>query len=406
MNRTPPSLAFIMLLAAVIATTPLAIDMYLPAMPQLATSLQTTGLLVQQSLSIFLAFYGIGMLLFGPLADAIGRRPLALWGLAIFCVASLLLSQTESIEWFLTWRALQALAGSAATVVIPGIIRALYQEHTAKGMSYVSMMMMLAPLLAPAIGSLVLFVASWHWIFVVLAGYAMVIGALAAKFLPEINSKAERSKLDFFGSYQVVFAHRQARPLIAISMFASFSFFCFLTAVPFVYIEFFKVDEQTFSLLFGTNVLMLILANFTNSRLVTRFGSHQMLKAGWCSALLFASGLLAVSLAGLPLLWTVLMIAPLMASLGLIATNADALILIAFPKHSGTATAVIGTLRFGIGALAGPLLALFANGSNVPFATLMFAGVVAITIARLFVKPTAVPGTAAQPNHQLSASSD
>jgi len=390
MNRASPSLALIMLLAAVIATTPLAIDMYLPAMPQLAIALQTDSLMVQQSLSIFLAFYGMGMLVFGPLADAIGRRPLALWGLAIFFVASVLLSQTESIEWFLTWRALQAFAGSAATVVIPGIIRALYQEHTAKGMSYVSMMMMLAPLLAPAIGSLVLYVASWPWIFAVLAGYALVIGSFAAKYLPEINTKAERGKLDFFGSYQVVFAHRQARPLIAISMFASFSFFCFLTAVPFVYIEFFKVDELTFSLLFGINVLMLIIANFTNSRLVTRFGSHKMLKAGWCSALLFATGLLVVSVVELPLLWTVLMIAPLMASLGLIATNADALILIAFPKHSGTATAVIGTLRFGCGALAGPLLALFANGGTVPFAALMLGGVVAITIARLFVKPIAV----------------
>jgi len=379
-----------MLLAAVIATTPLAIDMYLPAMPQLANSLQTDGVMVQQSLSIFLAFYGLGMLIFGPLADAIGRRPLALSGLAVFFIASLLLSQTDRIEWFLTWRALQAFAGSAATVVIPGIIRSLYQEHTAKGMSYVSMMMMLAPLLAPAIGSLVLYVASWPWIFGVLAGYALVIGTLAAKFLPEIHSKAERGKLDFLGSYKVVFAHRQARPLIAISMFASFSFFCFLTAVPFVYIDFFKVDEQTFSLLFGINVLMLILANFTNSRLVTRFGSHRMLKAGWCCALLFASGLLAVSVAEYPLGWTVLMIAPLMASLGLIATNADALILIAFPQHSGTATAVIGTLRFGSGALAGPLLALFANGGTVPFAALMCSGVLAITVARLFVQPAAV----------------
>jgi len=399
MNRSSPSLALIMLLAAVIATTPLAIDMYLPAMPQLATSLQTDGLMVQQSLSIFLAFYGMGMLIFGPLADAIGRRPLALWGLSFFFIASLLLSQTQSIEWFLTWRALQAFAGSAATVVIPGIIRALYQEHTAKGMSYVSMMMMLAPLLAPAIGSLVLYVASWPWIFVVLAGYALVVGSFAAKFLPEVHSKAQRNKLDFFGSYQVVFAHRQARPLIAISMFASFSFFCFLTAVPFVYIEFFKVNEQTFSLLFGINVLMLILANFSNSRLVTRFGSPTMLKAGWCSALTFASGLLLVSLLELPLVWTVLMIAPLMASLGLIATNADALILIAFPKHSGTATAVIGTLRFGSGALAGPLLALFANGGTVPFAGLMLSGVLAITIARGFIQPIA-----AQSNHSTAAS--
>ena len=388
MNRPTPSLPLMMLFAAVIATTPLAIDMYLPAMPQLAKSLQTDSVLVQQSLSIFLAFYGLGMLIFGPLADAIGRRPLALWGLAGFTVASLLLSQTSQIEWFLGWRALQAFAGSAATVVIPGIIRAIYQEHTAKGMSYVSMMMMLAPLIAPAIGSLVLFVTSWHWIFIVLALYAVITAVLAYRYLPEINTKHQRSAIDFLGSYRVVFSHRAARPLIAISMFASFSFFCFLTAVPFVYIEFFHVDEQTFSLLFGLNVLMLMSANLLNSRLVTRFGSLRMLKAGWLMACGFASGLLLVSLNNLPLWWTVLMIAPLMGSLGLIATNADALILMAFPKHSGTATAVIGTLRFGIGALAGPLLALTANGTTVPFAALMCCGVLAITIARGYTQTT------------------
>jgi DHA1 family bicyclomycin/chloramphenicol resistance-like MFS transporter len=388
MNRPTPSLTLMMLFAAVIATTPLAIDMYLPAMPQLAKSLQTDSVLVQQSLSIFLAFYGLGMLIFGPLADAIGRRPLALWGLAGFTVASLLLSQTSQIEWFLGWRALQAFAGSAATVVIPGIIRAIYQEHTAKGMSYVSMMMMLAPLIAPAIGSLVLFVTSWHWIFIVLALYAVITAVLAYRYLPEINTKHQRSTIDFLGSYRVVFSHRAARPLIAISMFASFSFFCFLTAVPFVYIEFFHVDEQTFSLLFGLNVLMLMSANLLNSRLVTRFGSLRMLKAGWLMACGFASGLLLVSLNNLPLWWTVLMIAPLMGSLGLIATNADALILMAFPKHSGTATAVIGTLRFGIGALAGPLLALTANGTTVPFAALMCCGVLAITIARGYTQTT------------------
>lgn len=385
MNRPTPSLALMMLFAAVIATTPLAIDMYLPAMPQLADSLHTDSVLVQQSLSIFLAFYGIGMLIFGPIADAIGRRPLALSGLAGFTLASLFLSQTSQIEWFLAGRAVQALAGSAATVVIPGIIRAIYQEHTAKGMSYVSMMMMLAPLIAPAIGSLVLFITSWHWIFIVLAVYAVITGLLAYRYLPEINTQHERTPINFFASYRVVFAHHTARPLIAISMFSSFSFFCFLTAVPFVYIEFFHVDEQTFSALFGVNVLMLMAANLLNSRLVTRFGSLRMLNAGWLSASCFAVGLFVVSLLNLPLWWTVAMIAPLMGSLGLIATNADALILMAFPQHSGTASAVIGTLRFGAGALAGPLLALSANGTTVPFALLMCSGVLAITIARLAI---------------------
>lgn len=374
----------ILLLAAMVAITPLAIDMYLPAMPLMAQQLNTHIGLVQQSLSIFLAFFGMSMLICGPLADTMGRRPLAIFGLSGFVLASIALSLVSSIEWFLVWRAVQALCGAAATVVVPGIIRQLYQQHTAKGMSYVSMIMMLAPLLAPAIGSGILWLANWQMIFVTLAGYAVLILLLCWRYLPEIKPASAETRLNFFSGYKVVFSCASARPDIATSMFASFSFFCFLTAVPFVYIQFFGVNEQQFSLLFGFNVLMLMLANFINSRLVTRLGPQRMLRAGLAVAIVCASALTLFNFWQFSLLFTVLAIAPLMASLSLIATNADAMILMKFPHNSGTATAVIGTLRFGIGALAGPLLALFYNGTALPFALLMLLGVLCIAISQLW----------------------
>ncbi len=385
----------ILLLAAVVATTPLAIDMYLPAMPIMALQLDTSIGMVQQSLSIFLAFFGISMLICGPLADHFGRRPLALFGLSGFVMASIALSLVSSIEWFLFWRALQALCGAAATVVVPGIVRHLYQEHTAKGMSYVSMIMMLAPLLAPAIGSGVLWLANWQMIFITLAGYAAVVLLLCWRALPEIGRPLASQPLQFFSGYKVVFSRRSARADIATSMFASFSFFCFLTAVPFVYIQYFGVDEQEFSLLFGFNVLMLMLANFVNSRLVTRLGPQRMLRAGLALAIVSASLLALFNFWQFGLLYTVLSIAPLMASLSLIATNADAMILMKFPDNSGTATAVIGTLRFGIGGLAGPLLAWFYNGTPLPFSLLMLLGVLCIAVSQLWHTPTP---TAAQPD--------
>ena len=226
------------------------------------------------------------MLVFGPLADAIGRRPLALVGLLFFSLASFALVFCQDAQWLLGLRALQAFAGSAATVVVPGIIRALYQENTAKGMSYVSMIMMLAPLLAPAIGSGILWLASWQMIFVTLAGYGLLVLLLSWRYLPETKSAvAPTVKPSFLSGYKVVFSNASARPDIATSMFASFSFFCFLTAVPFVYIKFFGVNEQQFSLLFGVNVVMLMLANFINSRLVTHLGSLRMLRIGVALAL-------------------------------------------------------------------------------------------------------------------------
>ncbi len=377
----------IVLLAAVIATTPLAVDMYLPAMPNIATDLHTHIGTVQQSLSIFLAAYASGMLLFGPLADVLGRRPLAIFGLTGFTTSSIALAFVNDPHLFLFLRATQAFCGAAATVVVPGFVRQLYQEHTAKGMSYLSMMMMLAPLLAPGIGSIILWFSDWRSIFMVLALYGTMIFLLVWKWLPEISQPvrpAGTPRPGFFSGYRVVFSNRSARPMIMSMMFGSFSFFCFITGVSFVYINYFGVSEQTFSVLFGVNVICLMMANFINSRLVTRVGPLRMLRSGLYIALTSALVLCLISFLELDIVWTVLSIAPLMGSLTLMSTNADAIVLMKFPYNSGTATAVTGTLRFGSGAVAGPLLAYFYTGTAMPLALLMLGGVVAVALCQIW----------------------
>lgn len=376
------------LLAAVIAITPLAVDMYLPAMPNIAKDLDTHIGTIQQSLSIFLAAYGGGMLLFGPLADLFGRRPLALFGLAGFTLSSIALAIVTEPHLFLGLRAVQAFCGAAATVVVPGFIRQLYQEHTAKGMSYLSMMMMLAPLLAPSLGSIVLLFSDWRSIFMVLAFYGGLMCLLVWKLLPEItpllqtDSARPSAGAGFFRGYKIVFSNRNARPMIMTMMFGSFSFFCFITGVSFLYIHYYGVSEQTFSLLFGLNVICLMTANLINSRLVTRVGSLHMLRGGLTIALLSALALCVVSYWHPTLLGTVICIGILMGSLALISTNADAIVLMNFPQNTGTATAVNGTLRFTSGALAGPLLAYFYTGTAVPFALLMLSGVIAVALCQ------------------------
>jgi len=377
----------IVLLAAVIATTPLAVDMYLPAMPDIAHDLNAHIGSVQQSLSIFLAAYGVGMLLFGPLADSLGRRPLAIFGLTGFTLCSIALAFVDNINHFLFLRALQAFCGAAATVVVPGLVRHLYQEHTAKGMSYLSMIMMLAPLLAPSIGSAILWVSEWRSIFVVLAIYGALIFALVWKWLPEIGKPINdqpKTTGNFFSGYKIVFSNSLARPLIVSMMFGSFAFFCFITAVSFIYINYFGVSEQVFSVLFGANVICLIIANFINSRLVTRLGSLRILRIGVVLALISAVLLCVFNFIGLNIWFSVFSIAPLMAGLTLISTNTDALVLMKFPHNSGTATAVMGTLRFGSGAFAGPLLAVFYTGNAMPFSLLMLSGVLGVIVCQLW----------------------
>jgi DHA1 family bicyclomycin/chloramphenicol resistance-like MFS transporter len=374
------------LLASIVAITPLAIDLYLPAMLVIANDLQTTMPNVQISLSIYLAGYALGMLFFGPSADELGRRLLAKVGLSLFGISSLALAFCQNIELFWSLRAIQAFTGAAATVVVPGIIRHIYRENTAKGMSYVSMIMMVAPLIAPTLGSLIMGISTWQVIFIVLAGYSFTILALVQIHLidiPIFKSK-QRGLALFFNSYKTVFSRRSALADIASSMFASFAFFCFLTSVPYVYLDFFKVDEQLFGVLFAFNVLALMFGNFMNTRLVPRLGSRKLLFIGLGIGFVAGGALLLFSVMHLSLYFIVATIAPLMMSLGIIASNADSLILMQFEEKSGTATAVIGTLRFGSGALVGPILAFVHPQSAIPFSAMMFSALILILLVQLW----------------------
>ena len=373
------------LLASIVAITPLAIDMYLPAMLVIANDLNTSMPNVQISLSIYLAGYALGMLFFGPIADQIGRRKLARIGLSLFGLSSLALAFTTEVHTFWLLRAVQAFTGAAATVVVPGIIRHIYQKNTAKGMSYVSMIMMIAPLLAPSIGSVILGFSLWSTIFIVLAAYSFVILLFVQRYLIDIPIfKNDRKGLSlFFSSYKVVLSNPHARADILSSMFVSFGFFCFLTSVPYIYLDLFKVSEQLFGLLFAFNVMALMFGNFLNTRVVPRIGSRKMLYYGLMCGFISGTALLSFSVLHLSLYFIVAAIAPLMMSLGIIASNADSLILMKFEQNTGTATAVIGTLRFGSGALVGPILAVIHAKSAVPFSSLMFSAVVLTILVQL-----------------------
>jgi len=369
------------LLASIIAISPLSIDMYLPAMPLLADIFDTDMPTVQNSLSIYLLGYALGLIFFGPLADKHSRRSLVFIGIGGFTLMSIYLPFTSSIEEFISVRFVQAFISSAATVVVPGTIREIYKEHSAKGLSYVSMIMMVAPMIAPTIGSFLL-LHSWQVIFYSLAAYSFLVFCLVYHYLPERESMTNNKQISFLGRYKIVFGCKKSRFNLISSMMISLAFFTYITAISFVYLSVFAVDEFDFSLLFGMSIFGLMIAHFTNTRFVVRIGSRRMLAYGLIVAVVFSSLLLLVTVFKLPLVFTVLTIFPLMGSISMIAVNADALVLNEFTQQSGTATAVIGTLRFGVGAIAGPLLAVFYDGSALPFALIMWCSVIIVLLCQ------------------------
>ncbi len=378
---------FLPLFAAIVAIAPFALDLYLPGMLAISESLGTGIQQVQNSLSTFLIGYATGMFVFGPLADRVGRRPLVLLGLSGFCLTSLLLARVETIEWFLALRTLQALFGGAATVVIPGAIRQLFGKDTAKGLSYVSMIMMLAPMIAPTIGSQILLVGNWRWIFLSLAAYAAIALVIAYFKFPALEdaSLSQAQSLSFIRRYQRVLGEKYVHKLLLTSMLASLVFFTYITSVAFIYMHLFHFNENQFSLLFGLNVVGLMAASFINTRLVPRFGSHKILPVaaslatvnGVCLLLAAKTGLdFGSNLASAVTPSMVTFIALLMLTTALmmvISANSDGLILQKMGQHAGTAAAVIGSLRFGSGALGGPLLAYYYQDNLLPV-TLLITG--------------------------------
>ncbi len=356
-------------MASISALPPLSIDMYLPAIPSMAESLGTEISTVQYSLSIFLVSFGFGMLLFGPFSDRFGRRPLALFGLGGFALASLGLTLSPTPESFLIFRFFQGLLGSAATIVIPAMIRDTFGRDTAKGMSTVTMIMLTAPLVAPLIGSMLLTFSNWRAIFLLLTVYAIVVLALSFWKLPETHTvQASNQKPSFVSNYLLILSTRKIYPTLATFLLSSLAFFTYLTSAPFVYITWFGLSEIVFGLLFTTTAASLILANYINVRHVSRLGSRRMLHLGMSVALVFSLVLIGVTLSNLSFYWTVACYFMIIGSLGIISVNAESLILIDFPNQASSASAVARTLRFSTGALVGPLLALSYTGTPVPIA--------------------------------------
>jgi drug resistance transporter, Bcr/CflA subfamily len=360
MDTSAPSAALrdslpLPLMAGIAALPPLAIDMYLPALPQIASDLGTEISVVQNSLSVFLIGFGSGMLLFGPLSDRYGRRPLARFGLLGFALMSLLLTFSTDSTFFLGIRLLQGLLGSAATVTVPAMIRDCYGKDAAKGMSSMMMIMLVAPLIAPLLGSLALSLGPWEGIFGGLSVYAALLLLIAWWKLPETRpSGGERRS--FLGNYKLIFTTRGIHIDLLSFMLASLAFFTYLTAISFVYITYYGVSETMFGLLFAASASALILANFINARVVTRVGSRRMLHFGQLLAVTCAAAMVVVTLLDWGLWPTVMAFVGMVGGLGFCAVNGDALVIVRFPHQASSASAVTGTLRFGFGSLSGPIL--------------------------------------------------
>ncbi len=189
------STSLIMLLAAVFAMSPFAIDSYLPAIPAMAADLNIETSMVSVTVSIYVLGMAIGQLFGGPLSDRFGRRPIMVAGLLIFSVGSLLIASAESMEMLWSWRVIQSIGGGIAVVGVPATIRDNAEgKEAARLFSLVALIMMLAPSIAPTVGTIVLKTLGWPSIFIILSAVAVVVAVGAAVVMPKAEKVTKKKK--------------------------------------------------------------------------------------------------------------------------------------------------------------------------------------------------------------------
>ena len=350
------------LLAMLTAVAPFAVDMYLPAMQAMAQDLSTPIHYVEISVSTFLFGFALGQLFGGPASDRFGRKPIIALGLSLFSIASLMLTQTESINQLLILRALQAVGGGMATVNSAAMIRDLFSgDEMAKVLSMVAMVMMSAPLIAPMLGALVVELVNWQAIFLCLSIYSALVMLLLLWRLPETNPRQPNNTLhkheavipSLWQSYKRILSHRQAMGYIIAISFGFSGMFVFITSSAFTYLEYFSVSVQLFPFLFGANILVMMLMNRINVWALNHYASAKLLTLGLLIQLVCGIGLIIASYSHTELYIIVALNMFFVGSLGLIAANATAGALNYFPDISGTAAAMIGVTEFTLGALVG-----------------------------------------------------
>lgn len=271
-----PSLTFIIILAMAVALGPFAVDTYLPAFPGIAQSLQVSIDKVGLSISIYIFGLALGQLIGGFLSDRYGRARLMITGLAIFSISSFLLAFSHTLEQLLFLRLLQALGGGCCGVNVPAIVRDRTQgREAAKLFSLISSIYIIAPAIAPGIGSLILAISNWSGIFIFLALYALLLMILLKSYVFSSSTHASSrdsslKKLSIIAGFSLVLKNKAARYLILLQAFSFSVMLIFLTNASFIYQQWFGVTTFAFSMLFACNIAMMGFLSFINRWLVHR----------------------------------------------------------------------------------------------------------------------------------------
>ncbi len=361
----------IVILGALSTISPFAVDMYLPAFPQIAAALNTSTARVSLSLASYFAGLAAGQLFYGPLLDRFGRKLPLYAGLTLFIAASLLCLGSRTVEWLIALRFVQALGGCAAAVASMAMVRDFFHvNETAKIISLLILILGVSPLLAPSVGVFVAVHLGWQWVFIILAAFVALMLVVSWRLLPEGHSPdpgVSLRLLPILRNYALVLKEPQFITYALSGAFAFSGLLVYVASSPIIFLEVFHVSAQHFGAIFAALATGFIGSNQINVLLLRKFSSEQIFRATLLVECPVTLLLLVGTLCGWFGLGTTLVLLFIsLSSLGLAFPNAAALSLVPFDHNIGSASAMLGFLQIGAAGLASASIGIFNSHTMMP----------------------------------------
>lgn len=377
-----------LLLGLLSAVGPVSTDMYLPAFPAIEASLGGQHGAAQITLAAWFAGLAVGQITQGTLADRFGRRGPLIVGTAIYTLASAGCAVAPDLFWLALLRAISAFGGSASMVITRAIVRDVSDGHAAARMlSKLMLVMGAAPILAPTLGGFILAVAGWQAIFWICTAYGALCCLAVVALLPETLLPERRVRLGpgaQVARYVSILSERGFITHALMGGFAMFGMFAFLAGSPPVFIELFHLSPPAFGMLFGICAAGFIAASQINPRILPRLGADRVTHASVRTFLAATLVLTLVAFTG----WggwlaVAVPIALSMASQGFTMPNATVGALSRHAGHAGSASALMGTMQFGLASVSGVVAGVAGDGTARPMAVLMLTGAIGANICDL-----------------------
>ncbi|WP_454759392.1 multidrug effflux MFS transporter [Caulobacter segnis] len=384
----------VLLLGALTAFAPMSIDMYLSSLPAIGRSLHAGPEQTQTTLAAFFAGMAIGQIIYGPASDRFGRRLPMLIGIGVFIAASAVCALAPSIEILIAARFVQALGGCAGAVIARAVVRDRFSHaDTARVLSLMTLIMGLAPVLAPQFGGVVQFFAGWRGVFWVLVGFGLLIGLWVTISLAESRSaetEAQARGENPLRAYVALFGMRRLMGYALAGALNGAVLFTYISGAPDLIMGTYGHSPLVFNIIFAFNAVGIIGASQINRLLLRRNLPDQVLSKASIASIIAAFLLTLAAFTGWGGQWTVLpLLFCALSTYGLMGGNTMAGALSVDPRRAGSISALMGSASFGAGAVASWAGGLLHDGTPRPVAGVMFACLVGSALAIFFL---ALPG--------------